>query len=295
MKKFLFAIFLLLIASSVYAKDFADSGILTYLGTTEGEFQEGLDDLRKAMAPLFPSDESDGANEDMLGSFILDLVKTRRVVHFYDSFLSMQMALRSGKIDEIVLPEPVGMYLISNNSNYDISFSMNMMPSTISFGFKQGNTKLQKEFDTAILAMRNDGTLAKLVRKYITELNGEPEAAKFTSFKNAETIKVAVTGDLPPIDFIAADGNPTGYNTAIISEIGRRLKKNVRLISVDAGGRSAALASGRADVVFWYRNTETSKIKSSKLKNAVRDANSGVILSVPYYEWDTDLVITRTK
>ena len=295
MKKFLFAIFLLLIASSVYAKDFADSGILTYLGTTEGEFQEGLDDLRKSMAPLFPSDESDGANEDMLGSFILDLVKTRRVVHFYDSFLSMQMALRSGKIDEIVLPEPVGMYLISNNSNYDISFSMNMMPSTISFGFKQGNTKLQKEFDTAILAMRNDGTLAKLVRKYITELNGEPEAAKFTSFKNAETIKVAVTGDLPPIDFIAADGNPTGYNTAIISEIGRRLKKNVRLISVDAGGRSAALASGRADVVFWYRNTETSKIKSSKLKNAVRDANSGVILSVPYYEWDTDLIITHSR
>lgn len=295
MKKFLYAIFLLLIANAVYARDFADSGILTYLGTTEAEFQEGLDDLRKAVAPLFPSDESDGANEDMLGSFFLDLVKTRRVVHFYDSLLSMQMALRSGKIDEIVLPEPVGMYLISNNSNYDISFSMNMMPSTISFGFKQGNTKLQKEFDTAISAMRKDGTLAKLGRKFITELNGEPEAAKFSDFKGAETIKVAVTGDLPPIDYVAADGKPTGYNTAIISEIGRRLKKNIRLISVDAGGRSAALASGRADVVFWYRNTETSKIKSSKLKNAVRDTTAGVILSVPYYEWDTDLVITRTK
>ncbi|MBQ7593133.1 MAG: transporter substrate-binding domain-containing protein [Synergistaceae bacterium] len=295
MKKFLLALILVLIASSVYAKDFVDSGILTYLGTTEGEFQEGLDDLRKAVAPLIPADESNWAEEDRLEGFIMELVKNRRVVHFYDSLLSMQMALRSRKIDEIVLPEPVGMYLITNNANYDISFSLNMMPSTISFGFKQGNTKLQKEFNDAISAMRKDGTLSRLGKKFITELNGEPKAEKFTSFKDAETIKVAVTGDLPPIDYIAADGKPTGYNTAILSEIGRRIKKNVRLISVDSGGRSAALASGRADVIFWYRNTETSKIPSSKLKNVVRDAAPGVILSVPYYEWDTDLIITRSR
>ena len=29
-----------------------ESGVLTWLGTTEAEFQEGLDDLRKALAPL---------------------------------------------------------------------------------------------------------------------------------------------------------------------------------------------------------------------------------------------------
>ena len=161
------------------------------------------------------------------------------------------------------------------------------------FGFKNDNVKLQKEFNAAISAMDNDGTLDKLARKYITELNGEPEAVKMSNFKGAETIKVAVTGDLPPIDFIAADGKPTGYHTAIISEIGRRLKKNIQLISVEAGGRSAALASGRADVIFWYRNTDTSKIPASKFKNVLRDTNSGVILSLPYYEWDTDLVITR--
>lgn len=294
MKKILCtAIFLFSLAGALYAKDFSDTGILTYLGTTESEFQEGLDDLRKAIAPLVIEDEGGWADGDMLESFILDLVQTRRVVHFYDSFLSMQMALRSSKIDEIFLPEPVGMYLTSNNENYEISFSLNMMPSTISFGFKNDNVKLQKEFNAAISAMDNDGTLDKLARKYITELNGEPEAVKMSKFKGAETIKVAVTGDLPPIDFIAADGKPTGYNTAIISEIGRRLKKNIQLISVEAGGRSAALASGRADVIFWYRNTDTSKIPASKFKNVLRDTNSGVILSLPYYEWDTDLVITR--
>lgn len=301
MKKFLCALVLVLALCSVSfaASPKIDAGLLTYLGTTEGEFQQALDDLRKSLAPLLPSyDENDPnggwAEGDRLEGFILDLAKTRRVVHFYNSLLEMQMALKARKIDELTLPEAVGMYLISNNTNYEVKFSLNMMPSTISFGFKRGNTKLKKDFDTAINAMKKDGTLKKLEKKYIDAAK-EPSAAKFQDFKGAETIKVAVTGDLPPIDYIAADGRPTGYNTAILSEIGKRLKKNVRLISVDSGGRSAALASERADVVFWYRNSEGMKLpkKAKSLKGAMNDSPEGVILSVPYYEWDTDLVIGR--
>ena len=302
MKKFFIALILVIALCSVsLAANKVDSGILTYLGTTESEFQEALDGLRKSLAPLLPADEVEAegwVEGDRLEGFILDMAKTRRVIHFYDSLLAMQMALRSRKIDEFTLPEAVGMYLITNNSNYEIKFSLNMMPSTIAFGFKRGNTKLQKEFNTAINAMNKDGTLEKLKAKYISGLNGEPPTAKFQEFKGAETIKVAVTGDLPPIDYIAADGRPTGYNTAILSEIGKRLRKNVRLISVDSGGRSAALASERADVVFWYRNTEglkLSKKNANIMKGVMKDTPEGIILSVPYYEWDTDLVIGRAE
>ena len=301
MKKFLFAlIFVFLFASVSFAseKNFVDAGVLTYLGTTEQEFQTALDDLRKAIAPLIPTDEEkeEWAAYDRLEGFLASLLETRRVVHFYDSLLSMQMALRSGKIGEITLPEPVGLYLVSNNSKYDIYFSLNMMPSTISFGFKRGNAALQKEFNSAILSMRKDGTLARLQKDFVLELaTGEPEAVKFTTFNNAPTVRVAVTGDLPPIDFISANGTPTGYNTAILSEIGRRIKKNIRLVSVEAGARSAALAGERVDVVFWYRSTDGIKApkqaKGKNLKNVMKDNLEGVILSEPYYEWDTDLII----
>lgn len=305
MKKFLCALILVAVmCSASFAAASKEpvvyAGILTYLGTTEQEFQEGLDDLRKAVAPLIPADNDDWAEDDRLEAFIGSLVKTRRIISFYDSLLSMQMALRSRKIDEIALPEAVGLYLITQNPNYDILFSLNMMPSTISFGFKRGNTALQKEFNTAITAMKKDGTLARLESRYITDTGtSEPDRAEFQEFKGAKTIKVAVTGDLPPIDFIAADGTPAGYNTAVLSEIGKRLKKNIRLISVDTGGRSAALASERADVVFWYRNTEglktPAKMKGKNLGGVMKDTLDGVILSVPYYEWDTDLIIGRAN
>ena len=306
MKKFLcavIAVMVMLVCSAGYAADKAktpdpvvNEGALTWLGTTEEEFQSGLDDLRKALAPLVKESENDEwMQEDGLQGFLLEIVKTRRVIHFFDSLLSLQMALRSGRLDEIVLPEAVGMYLLTNNNDYDIQFSLNMMPSTISFGFKAGNTSLQSEFNRAIASMKKDGTLAKLEQDYIKDLGAEkPERVEFQTFKGAKTIKAAVTGDLPPIDYIGSDGTPAGYNTAILAEIGKRLKVNIRLISVDAGGRTAALSSERADVVFWYRNTEGMKTpKKLKAKGFMKDTATGVILSDPYYEWDTDLVIGR--
>lgn len=306
MKKVLCA-FVLVIITAVSAmaaqNDKVDSGILTYLGTTEGEFQEALDDLRKALTPLITEESAkqEWEDYDLLEGFLSELVKARRIVHFYDSLLAMQMALRASQIDEIVLPEPVVMYLMANNPNeYEIQFSLNMMPSTISFGFKAGNTALKKDFDKAIKAMKKDGTLMTIQEKFITNVGaGDPEEVKFTEFKGSKPIKVAVTGDLPPIDYIAADGRATGYNTAILAEIGKRLKRNIRVISVDAGGRSAALASERADVVFWYRNTEgikTPKKLGKNLKGVMVDSPAnGVILSEPYYEWDTDLVVGRAQ
>ena len=306
LKKILIAAILVLTmaGTAVSAKEEAvRSGILTYLGTTEGEFQEALDDLRKALTPLLTDESSkqEWEDYDLLEGFLAELVKTRRVVRFYDSLMAMQMALRASQVDEIVLPEFVVMYLMAKApKDYEIQFSLNMMPSTISFGFKRGNDALKKDFDEAIKAMRKDGTLMTLEERFINSISeGEPEEVKFTEFKGAKSIKVAVTGDLPPIDYIAADGRPTGYNTAILAEIGKRLKRNIRVMSVDAGGRSAALSSGRADVVFWYRNTEglkTPKQFKKNLKNVMIDSSSdGVLLSEPYYEWDTDLVVGKSK
>lgn len=304
MKKVLFA-FLLILAFAPGALAAAQTGVshvgvLTYLGTTEEEFQRGLDDLRRVLNPFIPADgnfpEGEASEFDEFQGFLSSLVTQRRLVHFYDSLLSMQMALRAGKLNEISLPECVGLFLIDRDPRYEILFSLNMEPSTISFGFRREDTALQKEFNGVIAAMKKDGTLARLEKEHILDLGSrEPEPAKFQSFKDAPVIRVAVTGDMPPIDLIAANGKPAGYNTAVLSEIGRRLKKNIRLISVDTGGRSAALASQRADVVFWYRSTEgikmPQKLKGNPLKDVMKDSLEGVILSAPYYEWETDLII----
>ncbi|MBQ4401303.1 MAG: hypothetical protein II832_03970, partial [Synergistaceae bacterium] len=69
-----------------------------------------------------------------------------------------------------------------------------------------------------------------------------------------------------------------GFSTAVLAEIGKRLGLNIELMNVESGARSAALASGRADVVFWYEVDKGAKNQP--------DIPEGVIVSETYYDWE---------
>ena len=272
-------------------------GVLNYLGTTEDEFQAALDKLTE-MLPAFSFGAPQGALYQDVVKMLTAFRDNRHVIHFYDNLTSMLMALEAGRVDEISLPESTARYIMKSDPEYRILFAIRM-PSAISCGFRADDTALCEEFNKAIASMKEDGTLKAIEEKYINADNTS-EAVAFEKFEDAAKITVAVTGDMPPIDFVAADGTPAGYNTAVLSEIGKRLKKNIEIINIEAGARSSALISKRADVIFWYRSTkgmtipEELEFKGENPLNAVmKDAAEGVILSVPYYEWERTLMITK--
>ena len=162
------------------------------------------------------------------------------------------MALEAGEIDSMSLPENVAEYVMNVNPKYTVAGITRIEPISLALGFrKDDDPDLRNKINEALDAMKLDGTLAILQVKYILEPNPEdPEPVEFRNFENVnKKIKVAVTGDLPPIDFIAADGTPAGFNTAVIAELGKRLKMNVETVNIESGARAASLASGRVDVV----------------------------------------------
>ncbi|WP_081676057.1 substrate-binding periplasmic protein [Butyrivibrio sp. AC2005] len=193
----------------------------------------------------------------------------------------------------------------------------------------EGNETLRDEFSNAINDMKEDGTLDKLISEQIDALINRSEVKPVTmpTIDSADTIKVAVTGALPPMDYVAADGTPAGFNTAVLAEISQRIGKNIELVVVDSIGRATALSSGTVDAVFWTRTNEmASKSKevsdderSSKIPEVeskmsdeeveafhnVRelfnfseystvDMPEGTICTVPYYS-DTIVLVVRAK
>lgn len=213
---------------------------------------------------------------------------------FYDSLTLMQMALSKHEIEEMLLPDFVAEYLLKVNKNYEPCCISNSGTMALCFGFLGDNRELAQKWNEALNSMRNDWTLIALASKYVKnfpENNNSYEYiygndsrkkknddVKFERFKGAPTIRVAITGDLPPVDYIAEDGMPAGYNAAVLAEIGRRLKVNISTVNVSTGARTAALVSGRVDVVFWY---EVDHSLESQL-----DSPEDIILSSPYYEWN---------
>ena len=136
------------------------------------------------------------------------------------------------------------------------------------------------EINKAITAMKADGTLDKLIKENITELaGGDPKAADIAKIDGAETLKVAVTGDMPALDVILPDGKPAGFNVAFLSELSKRINKNFELVDLDAGARGAALSSGQVDILFWVLGTYDQEGKALPYP---LDDMKGVAISIPY-------------
>ena len=209
---------------------------------------------------------------------------------YFDTMNSMLMALRSDKIDEAALPEPSAEYIVNTNSNFQTCCAFRTKPIHVAMGFRNdaAGQRLCAMVNQALWAMNEDRRLGIIIEQYINQAGtATPGAEVFTKYEGAETITVAVTGDLPPLDMIAADGKPIGFNTAVLAELGRRMRVNIELLNVEAGARTSALMSGRANAVFWYEIAD--------VEGKTYDAPYGVLLSEPYYGWNTILHIRHKR
>mgnify|MGYP002623694594 CR=1 FL=1 len=209
-------------------------------------------------------------------------VTTAQQTTYYNNLNSMQMGLTSGQIDSIRTYGSVANYMTNRNSELAIKDSQTVqLVDNFSCAMRESDTELKNEFDAAIDSMEADGTLNNLVDKFIKNLKADedPPAVTMPKISGADTIKVGVTGDLPPLDLILADGTPAGFNTAVLAEISQRINKNIELVTIESSTRAAALMSGNVDVIFW---TVTPEGESPLPANS--DIPAGVALTNSYYQ-----------
>ena len=209
---------------------------------------------------------------------------------FFDNMTSMLAALQAGQIDALSTYESVGNYLTAQNSSVELmTKGVPKVSDSFCCAMLEENSALKKEFDDAILKLTADGTLKKLAEEYIDNANyNDLPAVEMPHFDNAPTIKVAVTGDLPPLDFVRADGKPAGFNTAVLSAISQLVGKNFELVDIDSGARAAALTSKLVDVVFWVAVPSDETFAPANF-----DKSDGVIVTEPYFT--DEIVHVQTK
>ena len=200
---------------------------------------------------------------------------------FFDNLSQMQAALQAGQIEEISTYRSVARYMIAKDPRFKVleDHSLEFIDS-FCFALREDETELRDSLNMVIKEMQDDGTLNNLTKEYITDISAEkdPPAVELPRFENAPTIKVAVTGDLPPFDFVGADGKPAGFTTAVLAEIGKRMLRNIEIVDIDAGARAAALTSKQVDVVFW------AIVPMSEIIPSDSDSPKGVILTAPYFK-----------
>lgn len=308
-------------------------GMLTMLNMDEEEMTRCVSDNEQALYRLL-SGADDGW--DGMDSLAAPTVSVRIV--YYDNLDTMLLALNAGEIVGLETYGATAQYLIQSNPGLlaigtrNGGESVNAFVNTVcgsllsndfAFMFRKDSAALRDAINEILAAMKEDGTLDALIETYIDGVAAgeEPESIALPYTEGAETLRVAITGSLPPLDYVAPDGTPAGFNTAMLAEIGRRMGKNVELVQADSIGRATALASGVVDAVFWTRTNhyanlfsildneerrrwaaETFGATTEEEKNALNliletidfvpfgagDTPDGTIISDPYY---TDAVV----
>ena len=241
--------------------DKATIGVITHLNASETEYNEYMKKLEKSYRPSKAHLSSD--------------------YKYFDKMNDMQLALEANQIEMLSTYQNVANYMLQRSDDKEILPTEKILSDSFCFAVREGDTILKNDLNKAIKAMGADGTLANLSKQYIVDIkNGEePPAVPITQIDGAETIKVAVTGDLPPFDMVLADGTPAGFSTAVLAEISKRINKNIELVSVDSAARAAILSSKGADVVFWVAVP-----KESHLIPANIDQPAGIAVTEPYYQ-----------
>ena len=203
------------------------------------------------------------------------------VPKFYDNLNLMLMGIESGNVDIISTYKSVAGYILANNAEFEIVNDdwIEGLNDNFCFAVKKEDVQLKNDLDKIIGEMKSDGSLDKLINDYVTNVDNKkiPPAIEMPHFEGADTIKVGVTGDLPPLDYVSADGTPAGFNTALLAEIAKRLNKNIEIINIESGSRAAALNSDQIDVIFW------AVVPVGDYMPADIDKPEGIVFSVPYF------------
>ena len=203
-------------------------------------------------------------------------------VTYYDNLKLMQMGIESGGVDQISVYKSVGNYVVANNDKYEVvsDLTLKTLSDNFCFALRKEDAELKADLNKAIEEMKADGSLEKLANDYIVNVDKgkEPPAVELPMTDGAQSIKVGVTGDLPPLDYVSADGKAAGFNTALLAEVAKRSGKNIEIVDIDSGARAAALASKQIDVIFWVVVPNGDKIPADI------DTPEGVELSEPYFK-----------
>ncbi|MDR0963932.1 MAG: transporter substrate-binding domain-containing protein [Clostridium sp.] len=169
----------------------------------------------------------------------------------YPTYNETLMALKSDRIDAAVVSKPQGLYTVQTDPTLKFIAGNGKSPLRVSMLTVTENTELLAQINDAIQALKDSGELDALNEKYIEDVSIE-EVTLPATIEGAKTIQVGVSGDMPPFDYVSADGKPSGYNVALMGAIASKAGFNVEFVTISFSAKFSALLSDRIDVFFFH-------------------------------------------
>ncbi|MEN6327714.1 MAG: transporter substrate-binding domain-containing protein [Syntrophomonas sp.] len=211
---------------------------------------EKYSDLQGKVIGVVSSPASNESLAKILSKYLIG-ADPKEVIGF-DRASDCNTAIIAGKIDATPVAKYEADYIVKRNSDLAIVEAKQKLPTNIVMVLRGEEKGLKEDLDKAFATLQENGTLALLEDKWITNLpaTGEPSKTETALIAGAKTVYVGVTGAYAPLDYIGTDGKPAGYNVALLTEVGKLLNINFQFVSIEPSARYSALESKKIDMIF---------------------------------------------
>lgn len=206
----------------------------------------------------------------------------------YNNISSALLALNSDQIQIFATNSATADYIVSTNDNL-MSFIPpgTAMQTELSMLTMEDNTETYNILNDAIIALKENGTMAQLIETYINSPDGVNQNQIELPFtEGAKTIRIAITGDIPPMDYVSLDGSPAGFNIALLAEISKQAGVNIDIVTMESTSRATALATDKVDAIFWVCATLCKEHPEIRIVESIENT----IATEPYIILDAAMV-----
>ena len=188
---------------------------------------------------------------------------------YFNSLADQLTALQNNKVEAVPVDEPVARLSVSQNPDLAI------LPERIvedHYGIAlQKNSELTAQVNSAIAALRAEGTLEEMKEKWTGSDDSKKVLPQFDYPGAKGTLRVAHSIAVEPMGYMGSEGKAVGYDLELMLRIGMILDYKVEFISVEFSGLLPMLQSGKADAAVGCLSITDERKKTVDMSDSYYD------------------------
>lgn len=194
----------------------------------------------------------------------------------YDNIADAVTALQGNKLDYVITAYTTALNFVKHNT--DLAFlPEKLMNEGPAIAVAKGNDALLKQIDAVLERFRSDGTLGRIIGRWIKEDGSDYAITDIPRCSGGKTLRVAIAANREPICFVRNNAF-AGLDCELIERIAHELNMRVEFLDMSFAALVIALQSGKADVVI--SNMTPTKERKEKVNFTARYFNNPQVAMV---------------
>lgn len=212
----------------------------------------------------------EGTTGDLICSEIEDCKVER-----YKKGTDAVVTLKNGAVDAVMIDDNPARNFVEQDPDTLTAFPDDSSTEEYAIAVAKGNTELLDKINDGMKKIRENGTFDRLVSEYIDD-NEEIES---TVNGEKQVLNVGTNAEFPPFEYMNNDGEPDGFDMAVIRAIGEKQGFDVKITNMEFKSLIASLSTGSLDAVIAGMTVTPERQESVDFSDSYYTATQSIIVS----------------